>query len=29
MSLNMTTGSVVGALVGGIAFALTGKHRPD
>jgi len=27
MFWNMTTGSVVGALIGGLAFAATGKHH--
>jgi len=27
MLWNMTTGAVVGALIGGIAYALTGKNR--
>jgi hypothetical protein len=27
MLLNVTTGAVVGALVGGIAYAVTGRHH--
>jgi hypothetical protein len=27
MGLNLTTGTVVGTLVAGVAYALTGRHR--
>jgi hypothetical protein len=29
MLLNWTTGTVVGTLVAGIAYAITGRHRAD